>query len=90
MKNIKIVVRAIAFTVALLIVLSMVIMLTGCNKQVLDTTWKFDRAIITLPNGETVEGKVDSWKDFDGDQIQVKIDGVSYLVHSENVVLIAD
>ena len=42
-------------------------------------------------NGEVVEGKVSSWTDFeDGDQIQVKIDGKTYLVHSSNVVLISD
>lgn len=38
-----------------------------------------------------VDGKVESWKDFeDGDQIQVKIDGVTYLVHSSNITLIYD
>lgn len=65
--------------------------LTGCNKQVLDTTFSFDSAIISLPNGEVITGKVQSWKDYeDGDQIQVKIDGTTYLVHSSNVALISD
>lgn len=59
------------------------------NKQLLDITYTFDSAILQLPNGEVVEGKVESWKDFeDGDQIQVKISGKTYLVHSENAVLI--
>ncbi len=31
---------------------------------------------------------VSSWKDYeDGDQIQVVIDGTTYLVHSSNIVL---
>ena len=65
--------------------------LTGCNNQVLDTTFSFDSAIISLPNGEVITGKVQSWKDYeDGDQIQVKIDGTMYLVHSSNVALISD
>jgi hypothetical protein len=66
--------------------------LTGCgNKQMFDTTYKFDKAIISLPNGNVVEGKVESWTDYeDGDQIQVKINGVIYLVHSSDVVLIAE
>lgn len=64
--------------------------LTGCNKQLIDTTYRYTYAIATLPDGSIVEGKVDSWTDYeDGDQIQVKIDGVSYLLHSNNVVLIA-
>lgn len=65
--------------------------LAGCNKQVFDTTYSFSSAIISLPDGRVVTGEVQSWKDYeDGDQIQVKIDGVTYLVHSSNVVLIAD
>ena len=61
------------------------------NKQLFDTTYTFDKAIISLPNGEVVEGKVDSWTDYeDGDQIQVKVDGTIYLVHSSNIVLIQD
>jgi ribosomal protein S1 len=77
---------AIALTAVL-----MLAMLSGCNRQVFDTTYKYDRAIIHLPNGEIVDGKVQSWRDYENsDQIQVKIDGVTYLVHSTNVVLIAD
>ena len=62
---------------------------TACNKQIIDTVYKYDRAIIYLPDGTVVDGKVQSWTDFeDGDQIQVKVDGKTYLVHSSNVVLI--
>lgn len=64
--------------------------LVGCNKQIIDTTYSFDKAIINLPNGEIIEGKVDSWKDYEGDQIQVKIDGKTYLVHAEDIVLISE
>ena len=66
--------------------------LVGCgNRQIFDTTYSFDRAIISLPNGEVIEGKIDSWTDYeDGDQIQVKINGVTYLVHSSDVVLIKE
>lgn len=64
---------------------------TGCNKQIVDLTYKYDRAIISLPNGEVVEGKVSSWTDYeDGDQIQLKVDDKTYLVHSEDVALISE
>lgn len=67
------------------------VMLSGCNKQMVDLTYKFDRAIVALPNGEVIEGKLDSWLDFENsDQIQVKIDGVTYLVHSGDVVLVKE
>ena len=65
--------------------------LSGCNKQVVDLTYSYERAMISLPNGEIIDGKVQSWTDYeDGDQIQVKINGVTYLVHSSQVVLISE
>ena len=61
------------------------------NKQLWDSTYSFERAIINLPNGSIIEGAVSSWKDFeDGDQIQVKIDGITYLTHISNVCLISE
>lgn len=70
----------------------MITALSSCgNKQMFDTTYNFDKAIVSLPNGKVIEGKVDSWTDYeDGDQIQVKINGTTYLVHSSNVVLIKE
>ena len=81
--------KIIALLVAIILLLT-VSLLTGCNKQMVDLTYSYEYAIIGLPNGETVEGKVSSWTDYeDGDQLQVKIDGKTYLVHSSNVVLIS-
>ena len=63
--------------------------LAGYNKTFIDTTYAFEYAYVELPNGTVVEGKVQSWKDFDdGDQIQVTIDGKTYLTNSTRVVLV--
>ena len=76
---------------ALVLALILTVLMTGCNKQMVDLTYSYERAVLSLPNGEVIEGKVSSWTDFeDGDQIQVKIDGKTYFVHSSNVVLISD
>ena len=76
---------------AAIIALLSAALLSGCNKQMVDLTYSYEYAIIGLPNGETVEGKVSSWTDYeDGDQLQVKINGKTYLVHSSNVVLISN
>jgi hypothetical protein len=76
---------------AMALMLALAGLLSGCNRQVVDLTYSYERAIICLPNGEIVEGKVQSWKDYDNsDQIQVKINGTTYLVHSSNIVLIAE
>ena len=55
--------KLIAAIVVLLLMLLPV--LTGCNKQIIDLNYKFDRAIISLPNGEVIDGAVQSWKDFE-------------------------
>lgn len=81
MKKLAIIVSSIILAVSL----------AACNKQVVDLTYSYERAIISLPNGEIVEGKVQSWTDFeDGDQIQVKIDDVTYLLHASQIVLISE
>ena len=73
---------------AFVLAASLCLVLCGCNYKVIDTKYNFNYAIIALPNGEVVEGKVQSWRDYeDGDQLQVKIDGVTYLTHATNIVL---
>jgi len=66
--------------------------LSSCgNYQVFDTVYNYNRAIISLPNGAVVEGKVQTWADYENsDQIQVRVDDTYYLVHSTNVVLMAE
>lgn len=62
--------------------------LSGCNLQVIDTTWKYDKAYINVGD-ETIRCDVDSWKDFsESDMIQVKCtDGKTYLGHSSAIIL---
>ena len=80
--------------IAILLAIILIISISGCavyNKQLVDLTYSYERAIVYLPNGEVVDGRVSSWTDFeDGDQIQVKIDGKTYLVHSSNIALISN
>ena len=77
---------------AAILALGMALSLAGCgNRQMIDLTYSYKYAIISLPNGEIVEGKVDSWKDFeDGDQLQITVDDVTYLVHATDAVLITE
>lgn len=78
---------------SIIAVIVSVALLAACDPtdggyQHIDTVRTFESAIISLPNGEVVSGRVDKWKDFeDGDQLQIKIEGTWYLVHSTNCVL---
>lgn len=74
-----------------LILISVVGLCTSCNVQLMDTTWNFDRAVISMQDGTVVSGEVDSWLDFENsDAVQINIDGVTYYTHLSNVVLIDD
>lgn len=72
------------------IAMTMVLSLAGCgNKQMWDTTYTYDTAMIEMPGGEVLTVEIESWKDYeDGDQLQIKsTDGTSYLVHSSKCVM---
>lgn len=69
------------------------LLLTGCgNRAMIDTAYRFSRAIVYAPDGTKVaEGKVTNWRDYDdSDQLQVCIDGKTYLTAAENIILIAE
>ena len=72
-----------------LLVLMVLLVATGRNRQFIDTKYSFTYARVYTPDGQMlVEGKVSSWRDFeDGDQLQVVIDGTTYLTHSSLIIL---
>ena len=76
----------------ILVLLMCALVLCGCqigNRNIgWDTTQTFRWAIIQLGNGELIEGAVESWRDFeDGDEVQLTINGITYLTHYSNVIL---
>jgi len=72
------------------LILVVVMLLTGCgNYQMIDLQYSYNYAIIKLQNGEVIEGAIESWRDYeDGEQLQVKVNGVLYLTNSYNCTLI--
>lgn len=79
--------------IAVILALVMSLSLVACgNKDMWDTVYTFDYAIIRIANGDIVEGEVVTWNDYEGDSIQVTIktdDGeLTYLTHICNVTLI--
>ena len=61
------------------------------NREIWDTNYTFTRAIGRLADGTVIDGKCQSWIDWDDcDMIQVKIDGNTYYIHGSNVSLIKE
>lgn len=58
-----------------------VLLLTGCgNKDIWDLNYTYDYAECYL-NGEYQKYEIEKWKDYDGEQIQIKAeDGNLYLL----------
>lgn len=69
------------------------LLLTGCknyNKAIFDTSYRFNYAIIKLPNGEFIKTKITKWSDGgenDFGWIQVWTEDNYYYTALENVVL---
>ena len=64
--------------------------LAGCNYTMLDTTFTYKYAIIALPDGTVIKGEVERWTDYEGEQLQVTIDGQTYLTSSFNCVMMTN
>ena len=79
----------------ILIIVLLVAIVIGCsacsigNHSLIDMKHNFDEVIIQLPNGQIVEGKIQSWNDYeDSDCVQVKVNGTVYVTHYINCTLI--
>ena len=57
------------------------------NKQIFDFNQKFEYAYVCWPDGTAEKLVLKSWKDYEGDQIQITTANGTYLFHSENCVL---
>jgi uncharacterized protein YxeA len=65
-----------------------VMCLTGCNQQVFDFNYKFEKAYVKIGE-EWKMVDVKTWTDYeDGDQFQLTLqDGTVLIVHATNLVL---
>lgn len=72
---------------SLILMFITVLLLSGCNKQIVDFKYQFKKVHIMQEN-KCYE--IESWRDYeDGDQIQVKIKGYGYcLFHSNQIILV--
>lgn len=77
----------ITMTILIVLLALTVIVLTACNKQILDFNLKFDRAYVKIGD-EWKDVAIKLWNDYDGEQIQITLqDGTVILTSSVNCVL---
>ena len=64
--------------------------LTGCNQQIIDLNYTYDKAICNIGN-ETKEIKIDKWNDYEGEQLQIiDEEGNVYLASSYTCILVKE
>lgn len=72
------------------IIVAILLCMTGCNRQVIDLDYTYDKAICNI-GGTYHEFKIDKWRDYDGEQIQLTDkQGNVYLVNSVNCTLVRE
>lgn len=87
--------KNISWKMLLIVVVLFVMMfvLTGCgNKDLFDTVYTYNYAIVDFLDGRVEKINVKQWRDYeDGEQIQIIAkDGTVYLVNSVNCILIKE
>lgn len=80
--------QKIGAAIVCVLILIFTLALSGCNKQLVDTKWKFTKATIDYGD-HSVTYSVKSWNDYENsDVVQfVDTDGHVHLTHYENVIL---
>lgn len=69
------------------ILVTLVVLLSGCNKEIFDTTYTFKKAICNY-NNDKFTLNIKSWTDYDGEQLQIKDKkGKTYLISANNCYL---
>ena len=62
-------------------------MLTGCNYQLVDLHYDYDKIICNY-EGEKFELEIDKWTDYEGEQLQIKSNGKTYLVSANKCYMV--
>ena len=65
----------------------MSLFVAGCNKQVFDFKYTYDKAVCNY-NGDKFELGIDKWNDYEGEQLQVVSGNKTYLLSANNCYLV--
>ena len=71
----------------LLIIPFIALLLCGCNKQIFDFKYTFDKAVCNY-DGDKFELIIDKWNDYDGEQIQIISRNKTYLISANKCYLV--
>lgn len=67
----------------------LLLILTGCNYQLVDLDYQYD-TIICNYDGNQFELEIDKWTDYEGEQLQIKSGGKTYLFSANKCYMVGD
>jgi len=78
--------NSVVLAILIAVITIIILILTSCNRQIIDMNYTFDKAIID----DVGEIEITSWSDYgQSDMIQITDkNGKTYLTHSSKVILI--
>ena len=84
--------KIISLIIVTALLLSAILLLSSCgNRQMFDTTNNFNYAYVVWPDGTAEKLEIQSWTDYEGEQIQIRlVTGETYLFHASNCVLASE
>ena len=79
----------------IVMMIGLMLITTGCSFKGydwVDTNYHFNKAYISMPDGEVIEVDIKSWSDSeDGEQLTItSTDGTRYMVNSVNCILVEE
>ena len=72
-----------------ILIISGLFLLTGCNYSIVDGQYDFNQIICNYDE-DKFELKIDKWKDYDGEQLQIWSNGNVYLLSANKCYMIYD
>lgn len=75
--------------ILLILIVVCMFFITGCNREIFDTSYSFDKIVCNY-DGIKIELNVDKWNDYEGEQLQIKSEGKTYLLSANKCYMIGD
>ncbi len=71
------------------IIFGIIILLTGCNKDILDLHYSYNKAYCNY-DGDKFILDIDKWSDYEGEQIQIQSKDKTYLISANKCYLVSE
>ena len=73
----------------LILIVVCMLFITGCNKEIFDTSYSFNQIVCNY-DGIKFELNIDKWNDYEGEQLQIKSEGKTYLLSANKCYMIGE